>query len=131
MPHFKDRRGLTLVELFIVFCIIVILLGVFGFYFGIVLDTARETALRNELYNIRMAIEHYRIASGSYPESLSILTNKKFTISSKDGIIQSAPYLKPSQVDKNGQPLDPFAREYYYDSKNGKIASRLSRYKGW
>ncbi|MDI6758941.1 MAG: type II secretion system protein, partial [Candidatus Omnitrophota bacterium] len=65
--------GFTLVEFLVVICIAFILIGSFAIYANIILGTAREIALQNELMNMRLAIEHYRIINAKYPTELSDL----------------------------------------------------------
>ncbi len=80
------KRALTLVEWLLALCIILVLIGTFAAYSQITLRAARETALINELYNIRMALEFYKITTGGLPEDLAALTTKRLTEDRLGGI---------------------------------------------
>ena len=131
MLHLKNRRSLTLIELLIALCVIFVLLGVFAIYANINLRIAREAALRNELINIRMSIEHYRIINGKLPENLFTLMNQEFTFRSSDDIIIRKKFLKPFKVDKQGYLLDPFMNRYSYSWEEGKVSSQTKGYESW
>ena len=131
MFHFRNIRSLTLIELLTAFCIIFFLLGVFAVYANINLKAARETALENELNNIRMSIELYQIIKGKLPEDLVSLTNQKFTIKTIDGIMVQKKFLKPFHIDKQGYLLDPFMNRYSYEPNEGKVSSQTKGYENW
>ncbi|MFH1442233.1 MAG: hypothetical protein ABIH18_09395 [Candidatus Omnitrophota bacterium] len=73
----KKKSALTIIELLSCACIIFTLIGMFSFYAEMVLKTAKEIALRNELQNIRMAINHYSIVKNRLPDSLEKLQEEK------------------------------------------------------
>jgi len=71
-------RGFTLVELLVVFAIIGVLLGIaVPRYFGSQ-ERAKETVLRENLYQMREAIQHYYADKGKYPEQLEALAAEKY-----------------------------------------------------
>ena len=127
----QNKRSLTLIEFLIIICIILVLGGTFGTYLNITLKVARETALINELSNIRMSIEHYRIINGKLPENLPALIKKGFTLRNPDGIIFGNRFLNAFKVDKDGYLLDPFMNRYYYDVRDGKVRAQTKGYESW
>jgi general secretion pathway protein G len=72
------RRGFTLIELLVVLAIIASLLSVATLRYFASLDRARETALKQDLYTMREAIQKYNADKGRYPESLGALVADKY-----------------------------------------------------
>lgn len=135
MIFFKNKilinKALTLFELLIVLCVIFLLMGTFAIYANVVLTVSRQTALQNELVNIRMAIEYYRIIIGKTPASLSDLINNKLTTNIFGGKILVNSFLKPFRVDKEGFLLDPFFHRYGFDEQKGMVYSQTQGYERW
>lgn len=127
----KDRKALALFELLIVFCVIFLLTGVFAIYTDRALKAGREQALENELINIRMAIQHYRIITGNVPKKLTDLINKRLTSGKFEAKIQKRKFLEHERVDKEGYLQDPFMHRYWYDNKKGIIYSQTEGYERW
>jgi general secretion pathway protein G len=72
------RRGFTLIELLVVLAIIALLLTVATVRYFSSLDRARETALKQDLYTMREAIQKYNADKGRYPESLEALVADRY-----------------------------------------------------
>ena len=72
------RRGFTLIELLVVMAIISLLLSIaVPRYFGHI-DKAKESVLRQDLAQMRDAIDKHFGDVGRYPESLDDLVTKKY-----------------------------------------------------
>jgi competence protein ComGC len=127
----KNKSSLTLVELLVVLCVIFVCMGTFAIFAKINLKAARETALRNELNNIRMSIELYKIIKNRLPEDLVSLINQEFTFKTSDGIIIKKQFLRSFRLDKNGNLLDPFMNRYNFDPASGKVFSTTKTYENW
>ncbi len=125
-------KGLTFIEFLVIICLIFVLIGSFAVYANITLGAARETALQNELMNIRMALEHYRIINAKYPIDLSELYKKKVLTSENfTGIILSEQFIKGARLDKEGYLLDPFINRYGYNADEGRVYSKTKGYEKW
>ena len=131
LSEMKDKRSLTLIELLIVLCVIFVLIGTFAIYASTTLKVARETALRMELGNIRISIEHYRVINGEFPENLVTLLNQEFTFKTLDGITEESNFLKPFRIDEQNNLKDPFLNRYSYDNKYGRVKSQSKGYESW
>ena len=74
----KRRGGFTLIELLVTLSIIALLLSLAApRYFGRV-DAAKETVLREDLRQMRDALDKYYGDNGHYPETLQELVTKKY-----------------------------------------------------
>lgn len=143
---FAPPAGLSLLELIVTVCLIFVLTGAFGIYINWTLKAAREIALRNELLNIRLAVEHYQIITGRPPESLIELTlpvhgiyapaiadnlNKRLTSAKADSKITAYKFLEPFRLDSQGFLTDPFMQRYGYDRQQVRVYSQTKGYERW
>lgn len=127
----ERKRSFTIVEVLTAVCVIFVFLGVFAIYAKATLRAGRETALREELNNIRTSIKHYHMIRGKLPEDLLILMKQEFTFRRSDGIVISRPYLEPFRMDGKGNLLDPFLKKYVYDRETGQVATSSKTYQSW
>ncbi len=127
----KRNKALTVFELAVSACLIFVLVGIFGIYANLTLGAANKMALRNELSNIRMALEYYRIVNGRFPEELKELFKKDLTSGREKSSIKKEYYLEPFRVDEEGFLIDPFMNRYIYDRQNGWVYSRASGCQNW
>lgn len=100
------RRGFTLVELLVVLAIIGLLLSIaVPRYYGS-LDKSKETVLKENLFQLRDAIDKYHADKGRYPESLESLAADKYLRSVPlDPITDSTAtwiVVPPADPQKNG-----------------------------
>ena len=72
------RRGFTLIELLVVLAVIATLLTLaLPRYFGS-LDKSKEAVLKENLHQMREAINRYHADRGRYPETLEALASDKY-----------------------------------------------------
>jgi general secretion pathway protein G len=71
-------RGFTLIELLVVMTIAVILAGIGLTLYGTSVTRAKETALAEDLFQMRKAIDEYYADKQKYPPSLDALVTEKY-----------------------------------------------------
>lgn len=76
LPHFL--KGFTLIELLVVLSIIALLLSLASPKYFNHIDRAKENALKQDLQNMRTAIDQYFGDHGEYPDSLESLVEKAY-----------------------------------------------------
>ncbi len=77
-PKSKIERGFTLMELMITMFIIIILLSVALPTYQKSVQQARETVLKENLFQIRRAIDQYTADKGKLPQSLDDLVTSEY-----------------------------------------------------
>ncbi len=92
MPTGKmnNNKGFTIIEMMTVIAIIGILAAIAAPIFQRSVIRAKEASLRNSLFVLRDVLDQYYADHGDYPESLEVLTQKKYIRSiSKDPFTKS------------------------------------------
>jgi prepilin-type N-terminal cleavage/methylation domain-containing protein len=131
LPRRRPGHGFTLVELMVLLLIIGIVACII---IPQVLGAARrsnEAALRGDLNNFRVAIEHFHADCGGYPPRLEdiLAWNGEHVSAGIDGIGREldlasyrGPYLRTGDM---LLPLDPFTdrRDWVYDPATGSVHS--------
>lgn len=72
------QQGFTLLELLFVLVIVALLAAIVGPSLTGGIDRARESALKEDLFVMRKAIDDYYADNGKYPHSLEILVEKRY-----------------------------------------------------
>lgn len=78
MPKTHRIRGFTLIELLVVMAIIATLLSLVTPRYFHSVDKAKESVLKENLFQVRDAIDKYYGDKGKYPDSLEELIEKKY-----------------------------------------------------
>lgn len=126
-----NRRSLTIFELLLVVCIIMVLWGSFAICFNTLARVSQETALRYELSSLRSAIQYYRIVNNRLPGDLKELAQKVLTLEKSYGISKKRIFVDEARTDTDGDLIDPFFTKYNYDSTVGRIYSQTAGYENW
>ena len=84
-PHGKDR-GFTLIELMVVMAIIMILIGIAAGMYQRNIQRAREAVLKQDLQEMRKAIDNYTMDKQAAPQSLDDLVPQYLRILPVDPI---------------------------------------------
>ncbi len=128
----KRETALTLIELLLCACIIFVLIGTFSFYAESALKIVKETALRSELQNIRMAIDYYNIVNSRFPDDLEKLQKEQYIVRGSDSSIVAKQNFINIFKDKRGSSLlDPFMNRYQYDNATGRVWASTKKYQSW
>ncbi|HBG46368.1 MAG TPA: general secretion pathway protein GspG [Deltaproteobacteria bacterium] len=72
------KGGFTLIEMLIVMTLIGILAGIAVPLYQNSVTKSREAVLKEDIYQLREAIDKHYADNGAYPESLRELSNKKY-----------------------------------------------------
>lgn len=126
-----NRRSLTVIELILSVCIISVLIGSFAGNANLYLRVGRETALKNELINLRTSLEFYRIVNGNFPEELEGLKNNKLTMIKTNDKVLNKSFIEGYRSDKQGFLIDPFLNRYGYNASKGTVYSQTKDYERW
>ncbi len=128
----RRESGWTLIELLIVITLVMILASLaLTQYRGTILS-AKEAALKSDLFLMRDAIDQYYADKGRYPESLQTLVSESYLRA-----IPRDPFTNSSDtwqtVNAEPEPGATSAATGIYDVKSGfdGIANDGSRYADW
>ena len=74
----NNNKGFTIIEMLTVIAIIGILASIAAPSFQRSVIRAKETSLRNSLFVLRDVLDQYYADHGNYPDTLEVLTEKKY-----------------------------------------------------
>ena len=101
-PKSKIERGFTLLELMITMFIIIILLSVALPTYQKTVQQARETVLKENLFQIRRAIDQYTADKGKLPQSLDdLVTSQYLREKPMDPVTEKAEWTEITGEDPN------------------------------
>jgi len=124
----KNSRGFTLIELLVVISIILILIGMAACNYRKTVVRANETVLRQDLVEMRKAIDNYTLDKQAAPQALSDLVPDYLRAIPKDPITQDVNWvpdiepvvLNPDQagtgitdVHSASEKISPFEKTAY------------------
>ena len=126
-----NKKARSLVELIIVWIAIFIIIGSLLGRGNILVLKSRESALTNELNNIRLAISLYLYLNKKYPNDLEMLINMDYAVVGDRKTLLKGTFLRPLKFDGKGRLKDPFGNIYLYNNKTGVVKSKTEAYKDW
>jgi type II secretory pathway pseudopilin PulG len=124
-------KGLTLLELAIVFIIISIFIATLISFIYQAAANAKEVSLRYTLKNLRLSIDLYKIIYAKYPQDLRILIDTGYRAFGSSDVIFGKNFLENALRDKEGYPLDPFGNKFYYNYLKGVVRTTTAGYENW
>ena len=134
--RFRDRiggeRGFTLIELLVVAAILVVLAGIGLVQYKNGKTRASEAVLKQDLFNMRDAIDQYYADKGQYPGTLDELVSAGYIRKVPDDPFTSSNSTwQTTQSEPDAS--NPTAAPGVYDVKSGSDATALdgSKYADW
>ena len=125
-------RGWTLIELLVVISLVMILASLALTQYRNAVRSAKEAALRSDLFLMREAIDQFYADKGKYPDSLDALVSERYLRAvPKDPITRESETWQTVQADP--EPGSVSASAGIYDVKSGSNDTALdgSRYADW
>jgi general secretion pathway protein G len=131
--HRRQRvNGFTLIELLIVMVLLILLAGVSLTVYGTSVQRGKEAALKEDLFQMRKAIDEYYADKGKYPADLETLVSEKYLRKiAPDPFTGSAETWQTVQSETD--PANPSAEPGISDVKSGsdQIGSDGRPYSEW
>ena len=124
--------GFTLMEMMIVMTLIVILAGIGLSVYGTSVQRSKEAVLKEDLFQMRDAIDQYYADKNKYPASLDALVEGKYLRAVPvDPFTQSAETWELTRSEP--EPGNPSAEPGVYNVHSGSDQTALngSRYSDW
>jgi general secretion pathway protein G len=124
--------GFTLIELLIVMVLLILLAGVSLTVYGTSVQRGKEAALKEDLFQMRKAIDEYYADKGKYPTDLETLVSEKYLRKiAPDPFTGSADTWQTVQSETD--PANPSAEPGISDVKSGsdQIGSDGRPYSEW
>ena len=120
----RRQQGFTLIELMIVMVIITILAGIGLAVYGNSVQSAKEATLREDLFQMRDAIDKYYADKNHYPASLDALVEEKYIRAVPDDpMTKSRDTWQTILADP--EPGNPSAEPGIYNVKSGAEGTGL------
>lgn len=108
----RDEQGYTLLEILIVMIIIGVLVATVGPELFNRVNQAEQTAAKNQINVLKIALDNYRLDNGQYPTTqqglTALIANPTTPPLARNWL---GPYLEKQEL-----PLDPWGYQYNYQS---------------
>lgn len=132
VSNWRGDQGWTLIEMLVVLSLIMILASLALTTYRNSLVTAKEAALRSNLFLMRDAIDQYYADKGKYPEALSTLVSEHYLRAiPKDPITQSPDTWQTTPAEPDAGSVASAAGIYNVTSGAPDTALDGSRYSDW
>lgn len=131
-PRSHQDGGWTLIELLVVISLIMILSSLALTQYRNSVQSAKEAALRSDLFLMRDAIDQYYADKGKYPESLDTLVSEHYLRAiPKDPIADSTTSWQTTEADPEPGSNQSVTGIYNVKSGASGIAIDGSSYADW
>jgi general secretion pathway protein G len=130
--RWRAATGFTLIELMVVMMVIVVLAGISLAVYGTSTQRAREAALKQNLFQMRDAIDQYFADRNRYPPTLDSLVSERYLRQIPvDPFTNSADTWQTVMAEFDA--TNPMGEPGIYDVKSGsdRVSSDGSRYADW
>ena len=105
-----DKKAFSPIEEIIVLVMLAVFIGVLYHRYSAIELKAKTEVTKVDLYNLKLAVELFKVKNGNYPDNLTQLY--------KSGLLENT--LQKSKF-ANNKIIDPFGNAYVYDNKTGKV----------
>jgi general secretion pathway protein G len=128
----REARGFTLIELLVVMSIIVTLAAIGFAVYGNSIRRAKEATLKEDLFQMRDAIDQYYADKNKYPPTLDALVEARYLRS-----VPVDPFTKSTDtwqtIPAPPDPANPSVEPGIYDVRSGSDESSLdgTKYSDW
>lgn len=122
----KAKKGFTFIELMVVMAIIATIVAIAMPRYFEGLERTKETALKQNLKEMREAIDHYRADKGEYPASLQTLVSERYL-----RFIPEDPITEKADTWQIIAPPDHSYRVYDIASGATTVAADGTAYNTW
>ena len=122
----KASKGFTFIELMVVMAIVATIVAIVTPRYFQGLERAKETALKQNLKEMREAIDHYHVDKGEYPANLQTLVLERYL-----RFIPEDPITEKADTWQITTPPDRSARVYDIASGAATVASDGTAYNTW
>ncbi len=123
---FKASKAFTFIELMVVMAIVATIVAIVTPRYFQGLERTKETALKQNLKEMREAIDHYHADKGEYPANLQTLVLERYL-----RFIPEDPMTEKADTWQITTPPDRSARVYDIASGAATIASDGTTYNTW
>ena len=123
---FKASKAFTFIELMVVMAIVATIVAIVTPRYFQGLERTKETALKQNLKEMREAIDHYHADKGEYPANLQTLVLERYL-----RFIPEDPITEKADTWQITTPPDRSARVYDSASGAATIASDGTTYNTW
>lgn len=126
-----NKKARSLIELIITWVAIFIVVGFLISRASILLTSAKEATLTNELSNLRLAVLLYYMLHKTYPDNIEMLIGKSYKIYARKGPMLKGMFLNRLKYGKDNKLRDPFGKIYLYNPQTGMVKSQTGSYRDW
>lgn len=92
------------------------------------MKSGKQRTLFYQLQILRSSINLYKLINNKNPDSLEEIATGYYKFPGEE---ITKRYIENAPINKDGNVVDPFGKEYYYDGKTGWLRSSSTGYEFW